>query len=303
MNMLLPTLALALGALSAPAVAADAHSGPVAAAVTADPPRNEAHPARNRQLLIPSQGHGMNALFFLASGEGAKPTLLLLHGLPGNERNLDLAQAVRRAGWNVLTFTYRGAWGSPGAFSLANALEDVDSAMALLQSPEAARTYNVDRRRIVVGGHSLGGFNAAMHVAANRGAAGLVLIDAANFGATSAEVRAAGADGLAELEAGLADDFGNSLVGTSPKALATEWLSHNSDWDLLQKAPQLARVPVLSVYATHGGRAENVALANAIQSQPGARLTSLELGSDHAFADHRIALGSAIVNWLTHMPK
>ena len=26
--------------------------------------------------------------------------------------------AVRRAGWNVLTFTYRGAWGSEGAFSI-----------------------------------------------------------------------------------------------------------------------------------------------------------------------------------------
>ncbi|MDO8912512.1 MAG: hypothetical protein Q8N10_08825 [Phenylobacterium sp.] len=32
----------------------------------------------------------------------------------GNEKNLDLAQAVRRAGWNAVTFNYRGSWGSPG---------------------------------------------------------------------------------------------------------------------------------------------------------------------------------------------
>src|SRR4051794_34273519 len=75
-------------------------------AVTGDPRRDAAHPARNRQLLIDSRGAKMNALFLLASGAGRHPTMLLLHGLPGNERNLDLAQVVRRAGWNVLTFTY-----------------------------------------------------------------------------------------------------------------------------------------------------------------------------------------------------
>ncbi|MFD3266336.1 hypothetical protein [Phenylobacterium ferrooxidans] len=32
----------------------------------------------------------------------------------GNEKNLDLAQAVRRAGWNAAAFNYRGSWGSPG---------------------------------------------------------------------------------------------------------------------------------------------------------------------------------------------
>jgi len=34
--------------------------------------------------------------------------VILFHGLPGNEQNLDLAQAIRRANWNVLTLHYRG---------------------------------------------------------------------------------------------------------------------------------------------------------------------------------------------------
>jgi predicted alpha/beta-fold hydrolase len=79
-------------------------------AVVADPIRDEKYPAANRQLLIPSGGVGMNALLMRASGSARKPTLVLLHGLPGNEQNLDLAQAVRRAGWNVLTMHYRGSW-------------------------------------------------------------------------------------------------------------------------------------------------------------------------------------------------
>ena len=35
--------------------------------------------------------------------------MILFHGLPGNEQNLDLAQAIRRANWNVLTLHYRGS--------------------------------------------------------------------------------------------------------------------------------------------------------------------------------------------------
>lgn len=67
-------------------------------AVVADPVRDAKHPAANQQMLIPSGGVGINAVLLQASGSGPNPTLVLLHGLPGNEQNLDLAQAIRRAG-------------------------------------------------------------------------------------------------------------------------------------------------------------------------------------------------------------
>jgi hypothetical protein len=38
-----------------------------------------------------------------------KETVLLLHGLPKNERNLDLVQELRRNCRNVLYFNYRSA--------------------------------------------------------------------------------------------------------------------------------------------------------------------------------------------------
>lgn len=116
--------AIVLGLLVGLSACATAPAPASANAALVDPPRDTAHPAINRQLLIPSHGERMNAVFFLAAGDEPKPTMLLMHGLPGNERNLDLAQAIRRAGWNVLTFTYRGAWGSTGAFSIANSVED-----------------------------------------------------------------------------------------------------------------------------------------------------------------------------------
>jgi len=39
-----------------------------------------------------SNGKRLNGIIYLAQGQGPHPTVLLLHGLPGNERNLDLAQ-------------------------------------------------------------------------------------------------------------------------------------------------------------------------------------------------------------------
>lgn len=298
-------LAAALLLSSVVAVAAQAASAPVPRAVVADPARDAKHPAANRQVLIPSGGVGMNALFLLAAGGGPKPTLLLLHGLPGNEQNLDLAQAIRRAGWNVLTMHYRGSWGSPGTFSLAGAVEDAAAAMAFLRQPENDAKYGIDSRRILIGGHSMGGFAAAQYVAGQNAAAhpdgadvaGVVLIDAWNVGADGKDLRAHPETRAAAI-AEMGDDFGNSLAGTDAAHLVDEVEHHADEWDLLTLAPALATHPALVIGAKYGGGAGNQALADAIRAQHKGKVSSLTLDSDHSFADHRIALAAAVVDWL-----
>ncbi|MCS0633224.1 alpha/beta fold hydrolase [Telluria mixta] len=269
-------------------------------AVIADPPRDAAHPARNRQALILSHGDGMNALFMLAAGAGPKPTMLLLHGLPGNEQNLDLAQAVRRAGWNVLTLHYRGSWGSPGRFTLAGAGEDVDAAMAFLRQPDTIAQYGIDPHRIVIAGHSLGGFLAARYAVTHKDdadVAGVVLLDPWNIGASGKDV-AAHPETRQDAVADLGDDFGNSLAGTDAARLMTEVERHARDWDLVDTAPALAKVPVLIVAAQHGNAAQVAPLAAALKVQRGARVQAVTLPSDHAFADSRIGLAGITVEWL-----
>jgi uncharacterized protein len=295
---LLTTIAAAclLLASCAPPPPAETASAPVA---TVDPPRDPNFPAANRQLLISSHGAEMNALFFLAAGEGPKPTLLLLHGLPGNERNLDLAQAIRRAGWNVLTFTYRGAWGSEGVFSIANSVEDAEAAIAFLRTPEAAQIYRIDTNRIVVAGHSMGGFASVMAAADDDAVAGIVLLDAWNVGVTADEVRQGGSAARTGLVAGF-DDLGHALEGATAETLADEVI-HSSDWDLRTRAQALAARPLLVVYASEGIAADNRALVTAVQEQPGARVHVVEIESDHSFADHRIGLSEEVVRWLTSL--
>ena len=142
-------------AVVTPAQARDAGPHP---AVIADPKPDAAHPAGMSAFVIPSGDGAINAVMYTAAGAGLHPTLLLLHGFPGNEQNLDIAQAARRAGWNVLTLHYRGSWGSPGAFSFGNASEDAFTALQFLQQPATIARYRIDTSALVVAGHSMGGF-------------------------------------------------------------------------------------------------------------------------------------------------
>jgi uncharacterized protein len=271
-----------------------------AAAATAqcsasDPPRDAAHPAHNQQLLIPSAGVGLNALLFQAAGAGPHPTVILMHGLPGNERNLDLAQAIRRCGWDVLTFTYRGAWGSPGDFSIANSTEDTAAALAFARSPDATR-LGIDPRHIVLAGHSMGGATAFMTAAGARGLDGLILIDAWNIAAGNSK----GAVTRDELAKGF-DDFGNSLHGATPESVADEVIAKRTQWDLVAAAARIGRTPVLTINAKYGIGARNQPVTDALR-KAGARVTEVTIDSDHSFSDHRLALAATVTRWLQRLP-
>jgi uncharacterized protein len=274
-----------------------------AAAATAqcsasDPPRDAAHPAHNQQLLIPSAGVGLNALLFQAAGAagaGPHPTVILMHGLPGNERNLDLAQAIRRCGWDVLTFTYRGAWGSPGDFSIANSMDDTAAALAFARSPDATR-LGIDPRHIVLAGHSMGGATAFMTAAGARGLDGLILIDAWNI----AKGTSKGAFNRSEMIAGF-DDFGNSLHGGTPASVADEVIAKRSQWDLVAAAARIGRTPVLTINAKYGIGARNQPVTEALR-KAGARVTEVTIDSDHSFSDHRLALAATVTRWLQQLP-
>src|SRR5471030_156657 len=159
-RLILLAAVLALAA-SPQMVAAKAIGHPaIPAAIFTDPPADAAHPPRMEVLHIPSGGVKINGVAYLAAGAGPHPTLVLLHGLPGNEKNLDLAQAVRRAGWNVVTFNYRGSLRSPGVFRFGQNLQDADAVLAYVRHPMNAKALGVEANRLVIIGHSMGGWVA-----------------------------------------------------------------------------------------------------------------------------------------------
>jgi pimeloyl-ACP methyl ester carboxylesterase len=113
-------------------------------------------PASSTELFIPSGNSKIAGLIYTANGLQKHPTLLLLHGYPGNERNLDIAQVVRSRGWNVIYFDYRGSWGSQGKFSFKNCVEDVVNVVSFCNKYQDS--LKIDTSNIVLFGHSMGGW-------------------------------------------------------------------------------------------------------------------------------------------------
>src|SRR5579863_3387272 len=147
-------------------VAAESPIDPAAAqAVRSDPPSHEQPPSSAEEIGIDSGGQRLNGLLYLPGGAGPHPVVIFLHGYPGNERNLDLAQAVRRAGYAALYFDYRGVFGTAGTFTYANSLEDATAALAWVRSPANTAKYRLDAARIAVVGHSFGAWLSLFTVA------------------------------------------------------------------------------------------------------------------------------------------
>lgn len=116
---------------------------------------NDFH-AGSTELFIPSGNSLLAGLIYRANGKEKHPTLLLLHGYPGNERNLDLAQVLRAQGWNVIYFDYRGSWGSQGKFSFKNCVEDVVNVVVFCSKYQDS--LKIDTARLALFGHSMGGW-------------------------------------------------------------------------------------------------------------------------------------------------
>ena len=282
-------LALSLGTLAAAPLRAQTAFDPA----TMDPPRDAAHPPRVEELAIMSGGSRMNALMYVAQGAAPRPTVVLLHGYPGNERNLDLAQAMRRAGMNVLFFSYRGAWGSGGTFSFANAQADVAAALRWVRSDSAIAAFHGDGRRVALVGHSMGGWLTLLGAAADtsvRCAGGLEIGDMA------LQVRdAASAAGYGQYTSWLTAP--GAPLHADAAALVAELRANAAAWTLPAHAAELRARPVLLLDNAHN--VNHAALVAAFRAAGATRLTEeVWQDTDHSFSDRRIALARRVVGWL-----
>jgi pimeloyl-ACP methyl ester carboxylesterase len=278
------SLVLALLLMSAPALANPLFT---------DPPATATPRARMEVLHIPSGGVEINGVAYLAAGPGPHPTIVICHGWPGNEKNLDLAQALRRVGWNAITFNYRGPWGSPGAFRFGQNPEDAKAVLAMLRKPEVAAKLGIDTRRIVLAGHSMGGWVTGMVASEDQALAGAILISAANMGMAA---QMAG-DRLEAQAAGNSE----ALAGTSPTIQAAELRAQAAAFDLRPRAAGLARQPLLVLTSDDGLKPATDPLVAAVRAGSG-QVTEAHQATDHSWSDARIALATRIHDWLATLP-
>lgn len=267
----------------------------IPAAVVSDPAPDAAHPARMEAPDILSHGKKLYAIFYLAAGEGPHPTVLLMHGFPGNEQNLDLAQAIRRAGWHVLCPHYRGSWGSEGSFSFSNSIEDTQAAIHFLRDPDNVKKFGIDLKRIVLIGHSMGGFMVAYAGAHDPGVAGVGMISAWNIGATF--MRPMDKEAIAGFR-----ENASRLAGTTADELLAEGKRNAAQWNFSDYAPALKDRPVLILESNDGLGPDDQAMADALRKAGDTQVSGAHIATDHGYSDHRIALQALVLTWLQNLP-
>lgn len=292
MKMLTISISAALLALPLPALAQGPH---IPAAIYTDPPADKAHPAAMEVVHIPSGGMEINGVVYVAQGAGPHPTVVLCHGLPGNEKSLDLAQAMRRAGWTVITFNYRGSWGSPGDYRFAQNLEDADAVLAFARDPVNAKKLRIDPERLVVIGHSMGGWVTALTAAHDKRLIGAAMISAGNMGwlgklPRDQAVKALATNGM------------EALAGTTPEIMADEIIANTDRFDFVKAAPQLTGTNLFVLTSDDGLAPMSNALSAAVAKMGGAKVKTVHVATDHSWSDARVRLQTEILNWLGALP-
>lgn len=264
-------------------------------------------PAQTQQTVLPSHGSMLLGVFYLAAGAGPHPTAVIFHGFPGYEQNLDLAQTMRAHGWNVLAMHYRGSWGVKGGFSFQHCTEDADAEVRFLIEPANAHKYRIDTRRILVIGHSMGGYMAASSAAHNPQIAGVVLISAWNIGADYDSLNQNGSKrSTIKDEAKSLGEDGNllPLSGTNNESLALEIYDHQSQLNFVNLAPRISPRPVFVITANDGLAPTDHALVEALHKAGDSRVTERHWNTDHSYSGERFELASAVLKWAeTNLPK
>ena len=250
-------------------------------------------PASMKHPLIPSHENNLFGVFYLAAGREPHPTAVLFHGFPGYEQNLDLAQELRRSGWNVLAVHYRGSWGVAGAFSFVHSVEDADAEVNFVLDPKNVAQYRIDPHRVVVIGHSMGGFMAASATAHNTNVKAVILLSAWNIGAP----RTSEADEAKALASG---ENLAPIAGTDGAKLAHEEFTHRAELDMLHLAPAIAPRPVMVVTADDGSDQFATPFVAALRAAGDQHISTSHFETDHAYSPKRLELATAVLAFLRH---
>jgi len=261
-----------------------------------DQPLEEpSYPFQQIAFQIPSEGKLMNAIIELTTGRGPHPTIVFFHGVPGNEKNIDLVQILKLLGFNCVIFHYRGSWGSDGDYSFANCLEDSFNVISFLKTEEILSKFRIDKTNLCIVGHSLGGF-ITTHLMAKmsgiRAAVAVAHFDLGHMGkilSQNLELK-----GLWLKEFG---EFTGPLQGTSADRLIDEMILHRDAWFLPDLAADLEGKQFYLIAAKNDKVAEPKLHYYPLVEKV-STLTHTLLNTEHQFANSRFLLARTIYEWL-----
>ena len=245
-------------------------------------------PARMTQLAIPSGNSVMQGFIYIANGGLKHPTLLLLHGYPGNERNLDLAQVIRAHGWNVIYFNYRGSWGSQGQFSFNNCIEDVVNVVEFCKKYQDS--LQIDTSKIVLFGHSMGGWVCLKALQELPNVKKGFALSTWNIYDYLKNVK-----DTTQIE-NLADDY--FVLNTPAKTIYEPVIKNLAYFNLANDGKALADKQIIMLDENSLHKIANKDIADALKSSNKSYFDYQVWQTDHAFTNKRVSLMNLVLNFL-----
>ena len=263
--------------------------------------RNMAVRSRNIGFTVNSHGddiYGRILLPALEKEEERSPVLVMFHGYPGREQNLDIPYALRRAGVATAYFSYRGIWGSHGYYRFSHLIEDAFTVVDLIR--QRAEQYRLDPNRIYLLGHSMGGFTVLNAIAEGLDVRGGIVVAPCDMAmraqeepqkyermkktAESKVFRLPDQDYLwGELEANLAKWRFDALAERIPQSMPVHFIGGTRDTAV---PPQRHTIPVYELLRKRG-----------------MDVSYQELDTDHTFTGFRVTLTEMVLELLAGMEQ
>lgn len=260
------------------------------------PPQTGDFPAAMQVVPFESGGEKLRGVLYVAQGSGPHATVVIARGFGDYLGNLDLALALHRAGFNVLSFNYRGCWGNAGYFTLMNSLDDLKAAIEAIKAEPITKKARVDPHRLILLGYSLGG-PIALRAASDFNVRAVTIIDGSDL-----RVLFPGLDtpeGLAK--AATFFESSPAMRVKSGEAAAEELRAQWSYWNPLVSASALRDRDMLFVYASRANGREGVKYKLTDFLSGASRLSVVSLDTGHLFLDQRIALTRTVLAWLARL--
>jgi len=269
--------------------------------ITQDPVEIDTeYPASMLPVVFENHGCKLFGTMFLAQGEGPNPVIILQHGFPGNEVNYDLAHVFRRQGFNVFVFHYRGCWGSEGDYSWANLLNDTGAAIRFMQTEFAREKFRVDGSKIILIGHSMGGFAAVYNSIKYDQIKNIASIAGFNSGLFGEFIE--GNNELIKFSADTMQPAMEFVHCDSAETLLNEMVTNKKEWNLLNHLDTLKSKNWLIVAAKHDTIApidiHHKPMVGALKMAGAENYQEHILETGHSFSDSRIKLTKIVCEWL-----
>jgi len=255
-------------------------------------------------ITFNSEGSKIQGIFYPANINKPAPTVILLHGSPGNDKEpLGLGTKMMQEGINAFAFNYRGTWASEGFSSPKNSLQDVNSAVAFLLSPNTIYDFSIDTTNLFIAGYSYGGNIAIMGSLNNPSIKKVISIAGADLNEIARMIKN-DENFRKYFETTMEQRRLNSEMvrSQSGKAMAEELISTMDQYDFVKNAKELAQKDILLI----GGWLDEqstleghiLPLYRALQKNDAKNLEIEMFNDNHSFKNVREALANKIISWI-----